>query len=105
MNTSEATEAMQSRISPWVWSTLAGLLIGYLLRPSYPLVGQLPFWIVVTRGATLSGWDALLVPAAAESFNTMAGGAAVGLVLGALASSLRASGVTKQGHADRIDGQ
>ena len=31
-----------------------GGLVGFLLRPSANLVGQLPFGVVITRGAALS---------------------------------------------------
>jgi hypothetical protein len=37
-----------------------GGLVGFLLRPSVPFRGQLPFITVVTRGAHLRGLDQLL---------------------------------------------
>jgi hypothetical protein len=42
---------------------LAGLavggLIGFFLRPTVPLMGQLPFITVITRGENLRGFDQL----------------------------------------------
>ena len=37
-----------------------GGFLGFLLRPSVPLVGPLPFETVITRGANLTGLDSLL---------------------------------------------
>ena len=52
--------------------TIAGLMIGsivgFLLRPSVPLMGQLPLMAVITRGANLRGLDQLLVGYARTSF-------------------------------------
>jgi hypothetical protein len=59
-----------------------GGLVGFLLRPSVPLIGQLPFETVVTRGSDLTGLDLLLRGAAETSFNYMLVGAIVGAVLG-----------------------
>ena len=65
---------------------LAGGILGYLMRPSAILIGQLPFGAVITRGASLKGVDQILVPLAQKSFNIMMAGliigAAVGLVVG-----------------------
>lgn len=60
-----------------------GGLIGFLLRPSAMLVGQLPFETVVSRGANLQGLDKILVPTAQMSFNIMVVGAIIGAVAGA----------------------
>ena len=75
--------------SPWLSLTgrdriilglLVGGLIGFLLRPSGPLVGQLPFRVVITEGAFLEGLDQMALPLARASFNcVLAGG-----ILGAL---------------------
>ena len=69
---------------------LVGAAIGYLVRPSVFLVGQLPFETVITRGGNLSGLDQLLVGAAQTSFNYMVGGAilcgAAGWVAGSIIS-------------------
>ena len=66
-----------------------GGFIGFLLRPSAFLVGQLPFGTVITRGSNLSGLDRLLISTAETSFNyLMVGallGAAGGFVIGLIA--------------------
>ncbi len=65
---------------------LAGLavggLVGFLLRPSVPLMGQLPFITVITRGANLQGLDQLLTGYARTSFNYLVAGIVVGAVIG-----------------------
>lgn len=74
-----------------------GAMLGYVLRPSVFLIGQLPFGTVITRGSNLSGMDQLLVPAAQASFNLLVAGTVVGVVLGVVLamfikpSALRAS--------------
>lgn len=60
-----------------------GGLLGFLLRPSVFLVGQLPFGAVISRGAALSGLDLLLVPAAQNSFNVIVAVAIIGALIGA----------------------
>lgn len=57
---------------------LVGGFIGFLMRPSVILIGQLPFETVVTRGSALSGIDQLLVPTAQQSFNVTFVGALLG---------------------------
>lgn len=70
---------------------LLGGLVGYLMRPAAPFIGQLPLKAVITRGASLSGIDQVLVPIAERSFNYLlvglAGGLLVGVVLGHVLSS------------------
>jgi len=44
---------------------MVGAILGFLVRPSVPLIGQLPFSTVVTNGIYLNGLDALLRSAAA----------------------------------------
>ena len=61
-----------------------GGTIGFLLRPSALLIGQLPFTTVITRGANLAGVDQVLVPLAQKSFNIMVAGAIIGAVVGAV---------------------
>lgn len=61
---------------------LLGGLVGFLLRPSATLVGQLPFETVITRGANLSGLNRLLVPTAQTSFNILVAGALIGAFAG-----------------------
>ena len=65
-----------------------GALIGFLLRPSVPLIGQLPFTAVITRGGSLQGLDQILVPAAQTSFNYLLVGGIVGAVAGFLATKI-----------------
>jgi hypothetical protein len=70
-----------------VVAAIVGMLLGgtvaFLLRPSAPLIGQLPFDKVITRGAFLEGLDRLLIPTAQTSFNYLIVGLIVGGVLGA----------------------
>ena len=70
--------------------TIAGLLIGsfvgFLLRPSVPLVGQLPFTTVITRGANLRGLDQLLIGHARTSFNYLIAGMILGAIVGLITS-------------------
>lgn len=65
-----------------------GGVIGFLLRPSAMLVGQLPFETVISRGENLQGLDKLLVPTAQTSFNMMVVGAIVGAVVGIVLARL-----------------
>jgi len=66
--------------------TIAGLLIGsvvgFLLRPSVPLMGQLPFSTVITRGGNLRGLDQLLLGYARTSFNYLIAGMVLGAIVG-----------------------
>ena len=70
--------------------TITGLLIGgavgFLLRPSVPLIGQLPFTTVITRGANLRGLDQLLLGYARTSFNYLVAGILMGAVVGLIAA-------------------
>ena len=70
--------------------TIAGLLIGsvvgYLLRPSVPFMGQLPFTTVITRGANLRGFDQLLTGYARTSFNYLIAGMILGAIIGLIAA-------------------
>lgn len=59
-----------------------GGVLGFLLRPSVPLIGPLPFETVITRGANLTGLDSLLRGAAETSFNYMLVGVVVGALVG-----------------------
>ena len=67
-----------------VVGALVGTMLGYVLRPSAFLVGQLPFSTVISRGANLDGLDQLLVPTAQSSFNLLVAGAIFGAVVGAV---------------------
>ena len=70
--------------------TIAGLFIGgvvgFLIRPSVPFMGQLPFSTVITRGANLRGLDQLLTGYARTSFNYVIAGMVVGAVVGFIAA-------------------
>ena len=59
-----------------------GGLLGFLLRPAAPLIGQLDFGTVITRGSNLTGLERLLVPTAQTSFNYLLVGAILGAVAG-----------------------
>ncbi len=61
---------------------LIGSMVGFLLRPSVPILGQLPFRTVITRGANLQGLDQLLTGYARTSFNYLIAGMVVGAVVG-----------------------
>ena len=65
-----------------VATSLIAALVAFLLRPSVPLVGQLPLSIVMTRGANLDGLEQLLAPAARQSFDRMLAGAVLGALAG-----------------------
>jgi len=70
--------------------TIAGLFIGsfvgFLLRPTVPLMGQLPFSSVITRGANLRGLDQLLIGYARSSFNYLLAGMILGALVGLIAA-------------------
>src|SRR6266446_6181132 len=59
---------MKSRLT--IVGLLIGLVLGFLLRPAVPLLGQVPFSTVIARGANLHGLDQLLVGYARISFRT-----------------------------------
>jgi hypothetical protein len=70
---------------------IMGALIGFLLRPSVMLIGQLPFETVISRGTTLQGLDKVLVSTAETSFNIMLVGAIIGAVMGVALGRVLAS--------------
>ncbi len=59
-----------------------GSLVGFLVRPSAFLVGQLPFLHVITGGVLLRGADRLFASTAQQSFAIMLGGAVIGTTCG-----------------------
>ena len=63
-----------------------GSVVGFLVRPSVPFMGQLPFSTVITRGANLRGLDQLLLGYARTSFNYLIAGMIVGAVVGLIAA-------------------
>lgn len=64
--------------------TLLGALLGFLIRPSAPEVGQLPFSTIIVRGAVgpFDEPDPVLVAVAQSSFNIVVAGAILGLAVG-----------------------
>jgi hypothetical protein len=83
-----ATNSHQLAITLAIIGFFAGGLIGYILRPSVFLVGQLPFETVITRGAYLTGLDLLLRSTAQASFNLMATAAIVTALAGGIVGLL-----------------
>ncbi len=74
------------------FGAILGAIAGFLLRPSMPLVGQLPLELVLTRGETLRDLGTIARPTAEESFNYLVAGAIIGaVVLCGLASIRRGS--------------
>ena len=65
---------------------LIGGVVGFLLRPSVPLMGQLPFTTVITRGSNLRGLDQLLLGYARSSFNYVVAGVVLGALIGLIAA-------------------
>jgi hypothetical protein len=69
----------------------AGGVIGFLLRPTIPLLGgQLPFTTIIRRGANLEGEAQTLIPFAQTSFNYLLAGALAGALLGLAVAYLSA---------------
>jgi len=60
---------------------ILGGIVGYWFRPFVPLLRQLPFETVITRGGNLHGLDGILKGVAEQSFNYVV----VGVIIGALA--------------------
>ena len=71
-----------------ILGAILGGMVGFLLRPSLPIIGQLPFKTVITRGSNLTGLDVVLKSTAEQSFNYMLIGIIVGAVILALAAGL-----------------
>lgn len=66
----------------FLWFFLGGM-IGFIVRPSVPLVGKLSFNTVLARGENLDlVQKALLGPTAQASFKLMMESALIGLVAG-----------------------
>jgi hypothetical protein len=74
------------RIKLSVIGLVIGGIIGFLLRPSVPFMGQLPFSNVITRGANLHGLDQLLVGYARTSFNYLIAGTVLGAAIGLISA-------------------
>lgn len=77
---------MEKSNGPMIGLGVAGFLLGgliaFLARPSAFLIGQLPFGVVIARGASLKGLDQMLAPLAQQSFNVMLIGAIIGAIAG-----------------------
>ena len=74
---------MRSKLA--IVGLVVGGVVGFLLRPSVPLMGQLPFTTVITRGANLRGLDQLLLGYARSSFNYVVAGIVLGAIVGLIA--------------------
>jgi hypothetical protein len=69
-------------------SAVLGGFVGFLLRPSVVLIGQLPFGTVISRGRNLTGFDMLLKGAAEQSLNYLLAGAIIGAFVGTVIGSV-----------------
>jgi hypothetical protein len=100
-DTQQDQRAASTNKTSVLWLVIAGAavggLLGFLLRPSVPLIGQLPFQHVITRGAILEGLDEILIPTARQSFNRLMGGIIIGIV-GVLAGARLSPAI-----ADRVE--
>lgn len=87
---------MQNRfLLPCVIGVLIGAIVGFMLRPSVPLLGQLPLGTVLSGGADLQGFASLLRPTAETSRTYLIVGAVLGGIVGyliALARPARTAG-------------
>jgi hypothetical protein len=86
--TPAAVAAPDFSIALGIIGILAGGFVGFLMRPAVFLIGQLPFGVVATRGAYLTGLDQLLRSTAETSFNHMVAAAVVGGLAGVVAGWL-----------------
>jgi len=73
-----------------VLGSAVGGVIGYVTRPSAPLIGQLPFQAVISRGRSLQGFDQILMPLAQQSFNYLLTGILIGAACGVIAGHMMA---------------
>lgn len=80
----------ENGISLGLLGGIIGGYIGYLLRPSVPLLGQLPFEVVISKGSNLKGFDTLLIPTAEVSFNYLIIGIILGISIGWIVGNLLA---------------
>lgn len=68
---------------------ILGAFVGFLMRPTLPIIGQLPADTVMARGTNLTGLNTIERSTAEESFNYVMIGAIVGGALFALARIAR----------------
>jgi Short C-terminal domain/Double zinc ribbon len=81
---------------------ILGALLGYLLRPSIPLIGkQLDFETVISQGTNLKGMDQILVPLAETSFNYLLFGSIIGAIVGLASAYL----LSKNKNTNRMQGR
>lgn len=93
----------QTDTGPGILGFAVGGFIGFLVRPSAMLIGQLPFETVILRAANLEGLAQVLVPLAQASFNVMLAGAVLGLVAAIVMGRLAASRPTATNSVDGSD--
>ena len=86
------TKSNSSMLAGGFVGAILGGVVGFLLRPSTLVVGQLPFNTVISRGGNLKGLSQLLVPSAEKSFNVMLVGVILGLVVGLVVGRLFSTG-------------
>ncbi len=86
-----------------VLSTILGAVVAYWFRPSVPLLGQLPFETVITRGGNLRGLDTILKGVAEQSFNYIVGGAILGALVGFVLTRIDSGKQTQGAVDDSID--
>ena len=67
---------------------LLGAGVGYFYRPPAVLAGQLPFRHVITRGASLKGFEQVYLEVAQRSFDYLLVGGLLGAGLGIAAAFL-----------------
>jgi len=67
---------------------LLGAGVGFFYRPPAVLVGQLPFRHVITRGASLKGFEQVYLEVAQRSFDYLLVGGLLGAGLGIAAAFL-----------------
>lgn len=83
-----------------MWTFLGAILggmVGYWFRPSVPLLGQLPFETVITRGGNLHGLDVILKGTAEQSFNYIVGGVIIGALAGFMLTRIGPRRLTGEG--------
>lgn len=97
---STVIQGSSSKAVPYgIFGFLLGCAIGFLFRPSILLVGQLPFLVVLTRGAGLKGMDAMFIPAAQTSFNYMFVAGILGAILGGMIGNSLSNKTVPAGNA------
>ncbi len=87
---------MDGRNRTFLLSGLGGFLlgagVGYLCRPPAFLAGRLPFRHVITRGASLKGFEQIYLEVAQRSFDHLLVGGLIGAAAGIAAAFLLRKG-------------